>query len=241
MIKALLFDLYDTLATIDIDVYRATKAEMAKRAGFPADVFLKSWKNYTRPSAQGEVLTVEERVARVMRDLGTFPEIEIVREIATLEYKLQLEDVHLFDTVDESLEYFKRKGLKMGLVTNTPSSTCRVPAILGIESYFDTMVFSFNIGVLKPDPRIYLTACSNLGVKPVECIFTGDGNDCELDGAHSLGMVTVKVGPGRDEVLRHEQSQAYDFRIEKIEGLKEIIEKPSLGNITLTKIFPDFP
>ena len=225
MVKALLFDLYDTLASIDINQYRATKAEMASKAGLDAEAFLKAWKKYTRPSALGEVLTLEERVARVMRDLGATHDPVIVRDVALLEYKLQTEQVRLADTVADTLKRLRAREFKIGLVTNTGLWTISVPRILGIEAFFDSMVFSFEVGVLKPDPRIYLAACERLEVRPFECIFTGDGNDRELDGARKLGMVTIKIGPGRDEQLRHEQSEAHDYRIEKLSEIENILDE----------------
>jgi putative hydrolase of the HAD superfamily len=222
-LKAVLFDLYDTLAYIAIDEYRETKDEMAKRAGLPGDTFLETWKQYTRPSARGEVLTVEERVARVLRDLHIEPDIALVQEIAKLEYRLQWEHVKLFDSAKDTIAFLKGAGLKVGMVTNTPNSTRDVLSILGIADFFDTVVFSFAIGVLKPDPRIYLVACENLAVMPAECMFVGDGNDRELDGAHALGMITVMVGQKRDELLRAEQSRYCDYKINDLSELKGIV------------------
>jgi putative hydrolase of the HAD superfamily len=225
VVKALLFDLYDTLAHIDIDRYLAIKAEMAAILRLPADAFLNVWKRYTSISSLGEVLTIEERIARILRDLNVRPETEAIRDAALLEYKLQTEQVHLSNNVAEVLNCHRDRGIKLGLVTNAPSYMRSIPSILGIENCFDTVVFSFELGVLKPDPRIYLAACNNLELKPFECVFIGDGNDRELDGARRLGMISVIIGNGRSEILRSEQSQAYDYRIEKIEGLEEILNK----------------
>jgi putative hydrolase of the HAD superfamily len=225
MIKALLFDLYDTLATIDAGLYLNVKEEMAAKAAIPADQFLKVWKSYTKPSALGELLTLEERVARVMRDLNVRPEPQVVRDIALLEYKLQTEEVHLSDGVVEMLDHFQKSGFTLGLVTNAPNYMRGVPAILGIEQYFDTVIFSFDLRVLKPDARIYQAACRNLKVEPSECMFIGDGNDRELDGAQRLGIIAVQVGEGRSEILRGEQSQTCDYRLRKIAALKELVSK----------------
>lgn len=225
MIKAFLFDLYDTLAHIDTDSYLAVKAEMSAKLGVPADQFLQVWKSYTPRSSKGDVLTVEERVAQVMRDLDARTETSVIRDVALLEYQLQTEHAYLFDDVVEVLSYLRNRRVKLGLVTNAPSYMRCVPGILGIEQYFDTVVFSFELRVLKPHPHIYLAACNDLGVEPSECVFIGDGNDRELDGAHGLGMISVIVGQGRSEILSGEQSQGYDFRIGKINELKEMLEK----------------
>jgi putative hydrolase of the HAD superfamily len=55
----------------------------------------------------------------------------------------------------------------------------------------DVVVFSCVAGVRKPDPRIYLNACTALGVTPQQCLYVGDGCSHELTGARALGMRPV--------------------------------------------------
>ena len=46
---------------------------------------------------------------------------------------------------------------------------------------------------MKPDPRIYLRACDELGVEPGECLYVGDGANDELAGAQRVGMRPVLI------------------------------------------------
>ncbi|MFQ6100140.1 MAG: HAD family hydrolase [Anaerolineae bacterium] len=224
MFEAVLFDLYDTLAYIEIEDYLRTKAQMAAEAGVPADAFVAQWKQYTRPAARGEVLTTEERAARVLRDLGVDPTRQLIHRLSQLELDLQEQQVHLFPDTREVLMRLKNKGLKLGLVTNASLSTREVPKILSIRTLFDTVVFSYAIGVRKPDPEIYLTACKRLTVLPSACLFVGDGNDRELDGAREVGMCTVMVGTKRDELVRAEQGILCDYCIQTLSELIPIVE-----------------
>ena len=57
--------------------------------------------------------------------------------------------------------------------------------------YFDSAVFSFEIGKVKPEPEIYQYALAKLGVSPENAIFIGDGSCNELAGARAIGMTTV--------------------------------------------------
>lgn len=60
-------------------------------------------------------------------------------------------------------------------------------------------VFSCSVGLRKPDPRIYLLACEELGVEPAEALFVGDGDNDELAGAERVGMTAVLLErPGMD-------------------------------------------
>jgi putative hydrolase of the HAD superfamily len=55
------------------------------------------------------------------------------------------------------------------------------------------VVFSYQVGVRKPDARIYARALDALGVAPADAIFVGDGGSDEHRGARALGMRTVLV------------------------------------------------
>jgi putative hydrolase of the HAD superfamily len=62
---------------------------------------------------------------------------------------------------------------------------------------FDATVFSCDVGVSKPDRRIYEIACERLGVEPGDCLFVGDGANDELPGAERAGMAAIQLrAPG---------------------------------------------
>lgn len=219
MLKAVLFDLYDTLAYINIHDYRHFKSLMAAEAGLTVEQFLSQWKQYTRAAARGEVLTTEERVARVLHDLQVVLKYDLIRKLSELEIQLQEQHVHLFTDAKDVLTHLESQGLKLGLVTNTSLATGNVPNILSIQAFFDTIVFSYAVGITKPEAGIYLAACERLGVTPETCLFVGDGNDRELDGARGVGMHTLMVGQQRHELLRTEQSSSYDYQVERLSQL----------------------
>lgn len=57
--------------------------------------------------------------------------------------------------------------------------------------YFDDVVFSCKVGLLKPNSQIYELAMQHLNVYPKQCLFAGDGGSRELYGAKFVGMKTV--------------------------------------------------
>jgi putative hydrolase of the HAD superfamily len=59
-------------------------------------------------------------------------------------------------------------------------------------SLFDVVIESSRVGLRKPDPRIYLLACEQLGVTPEQAVFLDDFG-VNLKGARALGMTTIKV------------------------------------------------
>ncbi len=68
-----------------------------------------------------------------------------------------------------------------------------------LQSLVDAAVFSCNVGLLKPDPRIYSHVCGLLDVSPERCLFVGDGGSRELTGARDAGMSVVLLRvPGEE-------------------------------------------
>ena len=54
----------------------------------------------------------------------------------------------------------------------------------------DLIVYSHEVGIAKPDPRIYQLACARLEVQPAEAVFLDD-NQLMVDGARAVGMQAV--------------------------------------------------
>jgi HAD superfamily hydrolase (TIGR01509 family) len=85
-----------------------------------------------------------------------------------------------------TLEAVRRRGLKVGVVSNVPADLRPVFAKHGLAGLVDSYTHSFEVGAEKPDPAIFLAAAKSLGVKPEETLMVGDH---EVDrGAERAGM-----------------------------------------------------
>ncbi len=85
-----------------------------------------------------------------------------------------------------TLEAVRRRGLKVGVVSNVPADLRPVFAKHGLERLVDSYTHSFEVGAEKPDPAIFLAAARSLGVKPGETLMVGDH---EVDrGSERAGM-----------------------------------------------------
>ena len=60
----------------------------------------------------------------------------------------------------------------------------------GFSSIADVLVYSYEVGLQKPDPRIYLLTCQRLGVSPEEGVFLDDQEE-NVVGAREVGMRSV--------------------------------------------------
>ncbi len=98
----------------------------------------------------------------------------------------------LFDDVIPTLEELKSRGYKLAIVTNGGSVGQRKKIErCGIAHYFDVITVSGDKDIHKPDPRIFLETAEALGVKPEECLMTGDIFYKDVLGAVNAGMDAV--------------------------------------------------
>lgn len=96
---------------------------------------------------------------------------------------------------NQLLDYIRtelKPKYKIGLLSNISTNWIR-DELLNIEEQklFDDMVFSFEVGITKPDPRIFELTCQRLGVELSEAILVDDiDRYCSVAGG--LGMKTVE-------------------------------------------------
>ncbi len=103
-----------------------------------------------------------------------------------------------------ALDLLKTEGYRLACITNNvPSGHGAGMARSGDskDAYeqvfvrFEYVIESSKAGVRKPDPRIYLMMCEQLGLVPAECIYLDDlGINCKP--AAQLGMHAIKVVSG---------------------------------------------
>lgn len=60
----------------------------------------------------------------------------------------------------------------------------------GFAAMADVLVYSYEVGIEKPDPRIYLLTCERLGVHPGEAVFLDD-LEANVAAAREVGMRAV--------------------------------------------------
>ncbi len=68
----------------------------------------------------------------------------------------------------ETLEELRARGIKVGLITVCTEDVELLWPESEFAGLFDAEIFSNAIGLSKPDPRIYLACCEQLGVEPHE-------------------------------------------------------------------------
>ena len=107
-----------------------------------------------------------------------------------------LKGYRLFPETLEVLDWFRARGFRMGVISDTSPSLPLTLEAAGIGRYFDCAVCSDLVGVMKPEPGIYQAALDALGVTAEESLYVDD-YDVEADGARALGFTAFHIDRSR--------------------------------------------
>ena len=91
------------------------------------------------------------------------------------------------------LEELQKQNIKIGLISNCFSEEAQVIRKSILAPYFDAICLSYELGMRKPEPRIYQKCIDSLGVNPEACLYVGDGGSSELEAARDFGMKAVQA------------------------------------------------
>jgi putative hydrolase of the HAD superfamily len=228
MVKAVLFDFYDTLVYVEDAPYEKTRHEMASLLDVTTRELASRMRSYRDERMLGVIGTAEDQMRRLLTDMGRPVDECMVQELATLERKGLIGSAHPYDSTFPTLRTLRQKDYKLGLVSNASRTGEEVMDSLGFRPYFDCFVVSYVVGLLKPDPAIFLRACTDLNVEPTDCVFVADGGFSELDAAHSLGMATVKVTQPLQSP-DYGSSEYFDWEIHDLGELTGLLEERIRG------------
>jgi putative hydrolase of the HAD superfamily len=120
------------------------------------------------------------------------------------------------------LAKLRARGTGLGLVSNADAMEIAAWKDSPLASFFDSTIFSCEVGWVKPEPEIFLCCLEALKLKPDQCLFVGDGGSDELRAARDLGFVTVMVAGVIRELWPDRiaaRSKDADFVVEDPSGL----------------------
>jgi putative hydrolase of the HAD superfamily len=201
VIKAVFFDLYNTLLTYDPprEVIEArilqdfgieASPEALLRPILTADEFI--YQEHARSSISKR--SKEETMALytqyhgiVLQEAGLAASQEVILGILGKWMSFDLKMV-LYDDVVPALTNLKERGLILGLISNVDRDIAPLYQRLGLSDWLKVMVTSQEVGFNKPQPEIFLAALKEAGVKPPEAIYVGDQYQIDVVGANGVGM-----------------------------------------------------
>jgi putative hydrolase of the HAD superfamily len=121
-----------------------------------------------------------------------------------------------FNDARETLNILKKRNLYLGIVTDTAQPLhVKINKLErgGIGHLWDSITPSSEVGVQKPDPKIYQYAVTQLGIKTYQAVFVGH-KATELEGARRVGMQTI--------AFNYENGAKADFYINNFAELADL-------------------
>ncbi|WP_127498289.1 HAD family hydrolase [Actinoplanes solisilvae] len=189
--RAVVFDFFGTLTR---SVQRGPQhAEIARSLGVDPEAVRGVLDRTFRARARGRYGSAEATLRWVIEQAGGRPRSDQVRACLPARVDALKADTRLRADAVTTLAAIRRRGLATALISDC---THELPAFLPglpVAPLLDATIYSVRLGVCKPDPRIYLAACDQLGVRPQECLYVGDGGSHELTGAAAVGMTPVRL------------------------------------------------
>ncbi|MEH6348419.1 MAG: HAD family hydrolase [Bermanella sp.] len=179
MITTVLFDLFGTL--IELQHNSCPYHALVKRLSTPN----------TRGALRQSLVNNCSSLAEFARLIG----LPVQKDIGILEAELMrdIDSATLFEDSPPTLIKLKKKGIKIGLISNLASPYRRPVKDLELEKYFDVIVFSCELGVAKPDPEIYKFALTKLGSAADETLMVGDSFKADIEGPANAGITGLHL------------------------------------------------
>ena len=227
-LRAILFDVDDTLCATTEFARRARRN--AVRAMIEAGLDLEE----ERVVAElGEVISefssnYEHHFDKLLLRLGPErtghlnPALVVAAGVAAY-HDTKFREWHPFPGVTELFAELKEAGTRLGIITHGLAVKQAEKLIrLGLTPYLDprAIFISDQIGISKPNPKLYQTALRELDLEPRQVMYVGDNPTNDIAPPKSLGMITVWARAAAKVELRGEDP---DHVIESFEDLRRLL------------------
>ncbi|MDQ1570052.1 MAG: putative hydrolase of the superfamily [Actinomycetota bacterium] len=159
--------------------------ELLAIAGVASEVLWASYEAH-RDRLDHGLLSVTEYWRRVAVDVGAEWSLTDIQRLWTADFRgwTSVEPATV-DLLDELVQ----GGTRIALLSNAGFDFVSPLTFSPIGALFERVFVSAELGLLKPDPAIYLRVASELGITPAEMVFV-DNKSVNTDAAAALGITT---------------------------------------------------
>lgn len=128
--------------------------------------------------------------------------------------------LRLRTSAEMMLSSLKKRNVKLGLLTNgIAEAQANKVKLLGIEEYFDAIVYASQLGEAKPNQGVYTVILRELDTEPRYTLCIGDNPYTDFLGAKKLGMPTVRLLMGEFRNLRLAEEYEADKTVRTLKEL----------------------
>jgi HAD superfamily hydrolase (TIGR01549 family) len=126
-----------------------------------------------------------------------------------------------------TLQELQKDGYRLGLISNAgdgPDVQALVDQV-GLRPYFDVILVSADLGIRKPNPRIFQHALEHWGIVPQRAAMVGDTLGADILGAHNAGLFSIWITRRADSPGNHEYAETIqpDARVATLQELPALL------------------
>ncbi len=188
--QAVIFDLYETLITEFDPNWK--DPEFWKYLGLSKEQWRYYWLKFHDTRMKGEIPDYPSVLREICRSSGVNADEVVIQEL--YQQRLRAKE-RLFQRVDPAvvrmIGMLSKKGMRITVLSDVAVEEVAAWPNSVLAEMIDYPVFSFQVGLMKPDPKIYRLACQRVESAPENTVFIGDGGSRELFGAKRVGLTPV--------------------------------------------------
>jgi HAD superfamily hydrolase (TIGR01509 family) len=225
MVQAILFDLFETLITESRDPPGGVSS-LAPEFECAREAFRAQWKT-RRPAVTAGRLSFRDALRDITNTLGGHADEVTLRRICVDRVRTKARAFAQIDPlVLTTIDHLRSRGLRLGVISNCFAEDVVEWPQSSLASRFDCTLFSFEAGLAKPDPAIYLEATRRLGVSASDTWFIGDGQDNELLGAERAGLRSFQALWFLKRWSHFREPPSSASTLSRVEELLPLVEQP---------------
>ncbi len=191
MIKAVIFDMFETLIThYESPLYFAR--QICADIGISEPVFREIWDTTDDARTLGQT-TLEQVIEDILRTNDRYSGELFDMIIKKRRHAKQECFEHLHREILPMLDAIKKANLKIGLITNCYFEERDIIRESVLFPYFDAVCMSCELGLKKPQKEIFQKCLQMLDLRAEECLYVGDGGSHELEAAKACGMHPIQA------------------------------------------------
>jgi putative hydrolase of the HAD superfamily len=224
--SAVVFDLFGTLIPTFSSVEHDSVLEnMASVLSIGSDRFAYLFDYEMRSDRElGIYPSIEDNIQVACKRLGVNPGPKEIEKAASYRYTFMEAALRPRTDALLTLKRIKSKGYPIGLISDCSPEVPLLWSETPFVQIIDKSIFSCEVGMKKPDPKIYHLLCNNLRVAPKGCLYVGDGDSAELEGALEVGMDPVLIRVAGEDKDDRDRPGANTWNGKKISKLSDIIQ-----------------
>lgn len=155
-----------------------------------------------------------------------FPSDDTIRDTTQIFRVLSVNKLSLYNGVIDLLEALKSKNKNIYLLSNAQRVfTLYEMKLLGIDKYFDEILFSSDFSVCKPDKLFYNSLIEKYNLNPIESIMIGNDYICDIQGAKDLNLNTLYIHSNLSPDLVNDIDSTYSILDGDFNKVKPLILK----------------